>query len=114
MNKMKIAARKIVMEHGGYEEDTIGFLDLVEAIASFGEECSAAALIERMDCAFPGKFWLLGKGRVRPNEPLYGLRVFEPGDPDRVIAESEHDDLLECVRAAPHPTQQPPHAGEKL
>lgn len=32
--RRKVIARKMVMEHGGYEEDTIGFIDLVEAITN--------------------------------------------------------------------------------
>ncbi|MER8754125.1 hypothetical protein [Mesorhizobium sp. M0130] len=49
---------------------------------------------------FPGKHWLFAKGRVRVDEPLYGFRVFEPGNTETVVAESEHDDPIECVMMA--------------
>ncbi|MER9164362.1 hypothetical protein [Mesorhizobium sp. M0715] len=54
----------------------------------------AVALADRL---FPDKHWLFGKGRITPTEPLYGFRVFEPGNEDTHIAEGEHDDPVECV-----------------
>ena len=34
------------------------------------------------------RFWLLGKGRTRPDEPMYGAQILDGG---YVIAESEND-----------------------
>lgn len=35
-------------------------------------------------------WWILGKGRTRPNEPLYGVQLRNPSGPDAVAAEAEH------------------------
>lgn len=35
-------------------------------------------------------WWLFGKGKIREDEPLYGVRVFNPVDFEYVIAEAEH------------------------
>lgn len=48
--------------------------------------------------SIPDKFyWLIGKGRVRAAEPLYAVQILsrETGE---IIAESEHDNLAECIR----------------
>lgn len=63
-----------------------------------GEQLADA--IDLANRLFPGKFWMFGKGKIRPGEPLYGFRVFEPGDTDSVIAEGEHDDPYEAVMRA--------------
>lgn len=65
---------------------------------SRGEQMADA--IDEADRLFPGKHWLFGKGRIQPDEPLYGFRVFEPGDEDLIVAQAEHDDPIECVMLA--------------
>ena len=44
-------------------------------------------------------YWLIGKGKTRPDEPLYGVQLLEPGSL-KIIAEAEHDDLTEAIAAA--------------
>lgn len=44
-------------------------------------------------------FWLIGKGRVRSDEPLYAVQIMRPATND-VIAEAEHDDLPTCIAMA--------------
>jgi hypothetical protein len=69
------------------------------AIERFGSD-EAAGAFDLAERSFPGKYWLFAKGRVRTEEPLYGFRVFDPGNTDDPIAEGEHDDPVECVRMA--------------
>lgn len=40
----------------------------------------------------PGLWWLLGAGKARPDEPLYGAQIRDPGRAleDPPIAEAEH------------------------
>lgn len=67
----------------------------IEVKGTPGERMAEAfGLAERL---FPDKHWLFGKGRITTAEPLYGFRVFEPGNEDRHTAEGEHDDPVECV-----------------
>ncbi|WP_192252071.1 hypothetical protein [Mesorhizobium silamurunense] len=61
--------------------------------------------IDTAERVFPGADWLFGKGKVNPDEPLYGFRVFAPGTED-VIAEGEHDDPVECVMQALDPDRR--------
>jgi hypothetical protein len=42
-------------------------------------------------------YWIMAKGKTRPDEPLYGVQILRPtGNPKDVIAEAEHD-LLEVA-----------------
>ncbi|ARQ01919.1 hypothetical protein [Pseudorhodoplanes sinuspersici] len=43
--------------------------------------------------------WLIGKGRLRSEEPLYGIQILQPGT-NKVLAEAEHEEIVECIRAA--------------
>lgn len=44
-------------------------------------------------------YWLLAKGRLRPEEPLYAIQLLRPGT-EYVIAEAEGDSIQECVAEA--------------
>lgn len=48
------------------------------------------AFTASVDCALTlipdGMWWLIGKGRTRPDEPLYGVQIL---DGERVVAEAE-------------------------
>ena len=45
-------------------------------------------------------YWLIGKGRTRPDEPLYGVNLFNPGDEKAIVqAESESLCLAICLAA---------------
>lgn len=44
-------------------------------------------------------YWLLAKGRLRPQEPLYAIQLLKPGT-EEVIAEAEGNSIQECVEAA--------------
>lgn len=50
--------------------------------------------------AFPGHYWMFGKGRTRPDEPLFGFAVFDKSDGDAPVAVGEHDDPVEAVNRA--------------
>lgn len=50
--------------------------------------------------AYPDHYWMFGKGRMGPGEPLYGFLVFETADADEPIACGEHDDPVEAVNRA--------------
>ena len=59
-----------------------------------------AEAIDLAERVFPGKFWFLGKGKTRADEPLFGFAVYDKDDPDNPVAEAEHDDPVECVMLA--------------
>lgn len=50
---------------------------------------AAVALVERV---LPGAWYLLGKGKIRAGEPLYGVQIMFGSD--EVIGEGEHDASL--------------------
>lgn len=54
-----------------------------------------ASLFERLE----PHYWLFGKGRTRPTEPLYGIQVLDAAT-NAVLAEAEHDDPKECIALA--------------
>ena len=37
-------------------------------------------------------YWLIGKGKTRPTEPLFGAQLFKQGSFDIPFAEAEHED----------------------
>ena len=43
--------------------------------------------------------WLIGKGKTRPDEPLYGVQLRKAGT-DIILAQSEHDDLPTAISMA--------------
>lgn len=60
-----------------------------------GEQMAEAFdMAERL---FPGKHWMFGKGKTRPDEPLFGFAVFHSGEDDDPYVCAEHDDPIECV-----------------
>lgn len=44
-------------------------------------------------------FWLIGKGRTRPTEPLYACQIIDP-ESGVAIAEAEHEELDQAVAKA--------------
>jgi len=44
-------------------------------------------------------YWLIGKGRTRPSEPLYGIQILDP-ESNVAIAEGEADDVAGAVTNA--------------
>ena len=59
-----------------------------------------ADAVAQIDLLLPGRVWLFGKGRSRPEEPLFGLNVYEPDDVDHPLVEVEGEDPVECVMQA--------------
>jgi hypothetical protein len=53
--------------------------------------------IARVEAKFPNAFWLIGKGRTKPEEPLFAVRVCHPDDIDVILAEGEGDTLAGAV-----------------
>ncbi|WP_202306484.1 hypothetical protein [Mesorhizobium sp. L-8-10] len=49
---------------------------------------------------FPNHYWMLGKGKTRPDEPLFGFALFDKRDAEEPIACGEHDDPVEAVKRA--------------
>jgi hypothetical protein len=45
-----------------------------------------------------GLFWLIGKGKVRADEPLYAIQIMD--QQRRVLAEAEDDSLIEAISMA--------------
>lgn len=44
-------------------------------------------------------YWLIGKGRTRPTEPLYAIQLIDP-ESGVAIIETEGEDLAETIGAA--------------
>lgn len=51
-------------------------------------------------------YWLMGKGRTRPSEPLYGVQLIDP-ESGVAIAEAEAEQLVDAIDAA---VKQLPHS----
>ena len=44
-----------------------------------------------------GRWWMIGKGRSRADEPLYGCIITEARIDGATLAKTEGDDLADCV-----------------
>lgn len=56
--------------------------------------------VSRAIASIPAHFyWLMGKGRTRPSEPLYAVQVIDP-ESGIAIAEAEAEQLAEAIDAA--------------
>ncbi|MCK1568963.1 hypothetical protein IVB08_34460 [Bradyrhizobium sp. 173] len=44
-------------------------------------------------------YWLMGKGRTRPTEPLYAVQLIDP-ESGIAIAEAEAEQLVDAINAA--------------
>lgn len=53
-----------------------------------------------------GRWWMIGKGRVRRGEPLFGCVIQEPVIGGRTLAKTEGDDLADCIVRAISEAQQ--------
>jgi hypothetical protein len=45
-----------------------------------------------------GLFWLIGKGKLRPDEPLYAIQIMD--QQRHILAEAEDDNLIEAIKMA--------------
>lgn len=50
---------------------------------------ASLSLVERM---LPGSFYFLGKGKLKPDEPLFAAQIYKPGDigDEGLLGEAEH------------------------
>lgn len=56
--------------------------------------------VSRAIASIPAHFyWLMGKGRTRPSEPLYAVQVIDP-ESGIAIAEAEAEQLVDAINAA--------------
>lgn len=47
----------------------------------------------------PNLFWIIGKGRNRPSEPLFAVQLLDP-ETRIAVAEAEHEDLDQAIALA--------------
>lgn len=91
------------IEQAGQQRQPIGPIEMrrleFEAIAAIAKDLGSigAAIIEA-EKAYPGAFWVLGKGRVHGEEKLFGFNLMFGSD--EVIAGGEGDDAVSAIRAA--------------
>lgn len=52
--------------------------------------------IARLEASRPNDWWVIGKGRTRPDEPLYGIEIME-GQSVFMAAQGEADTLAEAI-----------------
>jgi hypothetical protein len=43
-------------------------------------------------------YWVIGKGKTRPDEPLYGIQIMD--QKRNIVAEAEDDSLIEAIKSA--------------
>lgn len=84
---------------GEYEH---GLRDIIRSIV----DCAVAALdspTQRpapqavLDSIPPHLNYLIGRGKTRPDEPLYGVQIL---DGLKIVAQTENDDLIAAIREA--------------
>lgn len=46
-----------------------------------------------------GMFWLMAKGRLTAEEPMYAIQLLEP-DTHEILAQTEDNDPVKCIRSA--------------
>lgn len=63
--------------------------------------------LEHAIASIPDHFyWLIGKGRTRPSEPLYAIQLVDPESGIAVI-ETEGENLIDTIQAAIKQSQRP-------
>lgn len=61
---------------------------------------SPADAVSRAIASIPDQFyWLMGKGRTRPSEPLYAVQLID-AESGVAVVETEGEDLAGTIRAA--------------
>jgi hypothetical protein len=61
---------------------------------------SSADAVDRAIAGIPDHlYWLMGKGRTRPREPLYGVQLID-AESGIAIVEAEAEDLAEAIKTA--------------
>lgn len=55
-------------------------------------------LIERLEAS--GNWWMIGKGKARAAEPLFGCLIQEPHIDGSCIAKTEGDSIEDCIERA--------------
>ena len=58
---------------------------------------SLDAITREIEARFPA--YILGRGKINPSEPLYGITIFadEMGDREVSVAEHNHRELCACI-----------------
>lgn len=97
--ELRALAKRVLTEAPNYGLE----LAIRNAIAPDGPTI-ARPYTTRHDGAFgvmPDGFdWILARGKIRPDEPMFGMQVFRKGDRDTAIVEIESDDMCRLVTAA--------------
>ena len=55
-------------------------------------------IVDRLNAT--DKWWMIGKGRSSPAEPLFGCLIQEPSIDGAVLAKAEGNDIASCVEMA--------------
>lgn len=63
------------------------------------EKLAQDGLLRAVASIPPNIYWLMGKGRTRPKEPLYAVQLIDP-ESGVAIAEAEAEQLAEAIDAA--------------
>lgn len=62
------------------------------------QEMRFANLQHALNSIPEGLFWLIGKGKISPDEPLYAIQIMD--QQRNILAEGEDDNLIEAIRMA--------------
>ena len=75
--------------------------DAMEGRALAAEEKLAQqdALSRAIASIPPNLYWMMGKGRIRPKEPLYAIQLIDP-ESDIAVVETEAEELADAIDAA--------------
>lgn len=90
-------------EIGGYPEDLLDNACWyppgvkLDWIYGFKRPDPLASIDAALTLIPDGLFWVLAKGRIRPEEPLAGFSIVRPDDMNNPIAEAEGNSLALCI-----------------
>lgn len=103
LEKIETEARRyaeMYQPHSDGRNTFVIFADWIAKLATSSSPPAAQSGVREALDAIPADLeWLIGKGKTRPDEPMYGVQLRKAGT-DIILAQSEHDHLTTAIRLA--------------